>query len=500
MFLLSATFWSIMRVFIAYCISLLIGILYGIFSATNLHRERWMLPLLDILQSVPILGFFPVAVTILVVLFHGQRIGLELAAIFLIVTSQLWNIAFGVYETIKTFPKDLLEMTQSFGMNVTFTVEHIYLPALVPTIIYNSGVSIAVGWYFLMASEIITLGNVEVQLPGLGTAMMAYVSQGNLLGTFGVIGMIVLVNFITQWFIFRPLIEWSDLFKFGAVGSAPEEPRLVTILRNSIPWQKISEWINRLIQLGRRFQKSPVFSRVSHYLTFSALAGLFGYFLYWMLKPPYPDIIREIPKSLFFTTLRVVGAVFLSVILSFPFVVKATQTPRNVKNIYLTAAILGSIPAVIFYPLIVRGLGRENMELAAIILLLTGSFWYTLFNMLKGALMLPTTLVEMAHIFDIRGWWYYKTILIPSMLPSLITGAITAWGGAWNTSMVAEKVTFGQESFSLPGIGSLLIAATAQTKHLLWVVLVMTLWIALINTFFWKKWYRYTSEKYNFTE
>lgn len=114
--------------------------------------------------------------------------------------------------------------------------------------------------------------------------------------------------------------------------------------------------------------------------------------------------------------------------------------------------------------------------------------------------MLPSTLVEMAHIFDIRGWWYYKTILIPSMLPSLITGAITAWGGAWNTSMVAEKVTFGQESFSLPGIGSLLIAATAQTKHLLWVVLVMTLWIALINTFFWKKWYRYTSEKYNFTE
>ena len=278
MFLLSAAFWSTMRVFIAYCISLLIGILYGIFSATNLHRERWMLPLLDILQSVPILGFFPVAVTILVVLFHGQRIGLELAAIFLIVTSQLWNIAFGVYETIKTFPKDLLEMTQSFGMNVTFTVEHIYLPALVPTIIYNSGVSIAVGWYFLMASEIITLGNVEVQLPGLGTAMMAYVSQGNLLGTFGVIGMIVLVNFITQWFIFRPLIEWSDLFKFGAVGSAPEEPRLVTILRNSIPWQKISEWINRLIQLGRRFQKSPVFSRVSHYFDFQRFSWSFWIF------------------------------------------------------------------------------------------------------------------------------------------------------------------------------------------------------------------------------
>ncbi len=500
MFLLSAAFWSIVRVFIAYCLSLLFGILYGILSATEPRRERWMIPFLDVLQSVPILGFFPIAVTILVVIFRGQRIGLELAAIFLIITSQLWNIAFGVYETIKTFPKDLLEMTRSFGMNTTFIIEHIYLPALVPTIIYNSGVSIAVGWYFLMASEIITLGNVEVRLPGLGTAMMGYVTQGNLFGTLSVIGIIVLVNFITQWFIFRPLIEWSDLFKFGAVGSAPEEPKLVTILRNGIPWHQVSGWINRMVQWGGRFQKSPVFLRILNYLISIVFASLFGYFLYWMMKPPYPHIVGEIPKSLFITSFRVIGAVFLSVVLSFPFVVKATKTASNVKNIYVFAAILGSIPAVIFYPLIVRGLGREHMELAAIILLLTGSFWYTLFNMLKGALMLPTTLVEMAHIFGIHGWVYYKTILIPAMLPSLITGAITAWGGAWNTSMVAEKVTFGQESFSIPGIGSLLLASTAHAKDLLWVVLIMTLWIVVVNTFFWKKWYRYSSEKYTFTE
>jgi NitT/TauT family transport system permease protein len=180
--LLSAALWSTFRVFVAYIFSLLFGIAYGILAATSPQRERLMVPLLDVLQSVPILGFFPIAVSVLVFLFRGQRIGLELAAVFLIFTSQVWNIAFGVYETVKTFPQDILEMARSFGMSSAFVVKRLYLPALVPTVLYNSGVSIAVGWYFLMASEIITLGNVEVRLPGLGTAMMRYVASGNLPG------------------------------------------------------------------------------------------------------------------------------------------------------------------------------------------------------------------------------------------------------------------------------------------------------------------------------
>ncbi|MCX7667956.1 MAG: ABC transporter permease subunit, partial [Atribacterota bacterium] len=287
MYLLSAAFWSVIRIFIAYFVSLLFGIIYGVLAAMNPRRERWMIPLLDVLQSVPILGFFPIAVSILVILFRGQRIGLELAAIFLIFTSQVWNIAFGVYETVKTFPRDIAEMARSFGMNPNFLVKRIYVPALIPTIIYNSGVSIAVGWYFLMASEIITLGNVEIRLPGLGTAMMGYVAQGNLAGMLTTVGTIVFINWCTQWFLFRPLIEWSDLFKFGAVGSAPEEPGIVTFLRNNIRWEKLSQHLDRILSWGEAVRKHQRLLSSLRYVFYAVLLGFFAYFLYWLLKPPY---------------------------------------------------------------------------------------------------------------------------------------------------------------------------------------------------------------------
>lgn len=500
MYLLSAVFWSVIRIFIAYFVSLLFGIVYGVLAAMNPRRERWMIPLLDVLQSVPILGFFPIAVSILVFLFRGQRIGLELAAIFLIFTSQVWNIAFGVYETVKTFPRDIAEMALSFGMNSNFLVKRIYVPALIPTIIYNSGVSLAVGWYFLMASEIITLGNVEIRLPGLGTAMMGYVAQGNLAGMLTTVGTIVFINWCTQWFLFRPLIEWSDLFKFGAVGSAPEEPGIVAFLRNNIRWEKISQHLDRILSWGETLRKHQKILSSLRYVFYTALLGLFAYFLYWLLRPPYSPRLVEIPENLIATTFRVIVAVGLSILLSFPFVIKAIRASNTVKNIYTLAATMGSVPAVIFYPLIVRSVGREYMGVAAVLLLLTGSLWYTLFNMLKGALMIPSTIIEMANNFGVRGFLYYRTILIPAMLPSLITGTITAWGGAWNASMVAEEVNFGKEIFSIHGIGSLLLSATAQPKELLWVVLAMTLWIVFINTFFWKRWYNHAAEKYNFSE
>jgi NitT/TauT family transport system permease protein len=500
MYLLSAAFWSVIRIFIAYFISLLFGILYGVLAAMNPRRERWMIPLLDVLQSVPILGFFPIAVSLLVFVFRGQRIGLELAAIFLIFTSQVWNIAFGVYETVKTFPRDIAEMATSFGMNPNFLVKRIYIPALIPTIIYNSGVSLAVGWYFLMASEIITLGNVEIRLPGLGTAMMGYVSQGNLVGTLSTVSTIVFINWCTQWFLFRPLIEWSDLFKFGAVGNAPEEPGIVAFLRNNIRWEKLSRQLDRIIAWGESIRKHQQFFSFLRYAFYVALLGLSAYFLYWLARPPYSPRLIQIPESLIVTTFRVIIAVGLSILLSFPFVIKAIRTSGAVKNIYTLAATMGSVPAVIFYPLIVRSIGREYMGTAAILLLLTGSLWYTLFNMLKGALMIPSTIIEMASNFGVRGFLYYRTILIPAMLPSLITGAITAWGGAWNASMVAEEVNFGREVFSIPGIGSLLLSSTNQPRELLWVVLSMTLWIVIINTLFWKRWYKHAAEKYNFSE
>ncbi|WP_018962629.1 ABC transporter permease subunit [Coprothermobacter platensis] len=497
--LISAACWSTYRIFVAYILSLAFGIFYGVSANVSPKREKFMIALLDVLQSVPILGFFPVAIAFFAAVFQGQRIGLELAAIFLIFTSQAWNIAFGVYETIKTLPREFGEVSKAFNFGPDFTVRRVYLPAMIPTIVFNSGVSMANGWYFLMASEIISLGNKQVKLPGLGSTMMSYLAQGNIWGVIASIGTIVLINALLQIFIFRPLVRWSELFQYNATGSAPEWPTVVDVLSGLGRALRIDTFLVSLVSLGNR-----AYGKVAKYVIYgigTIVAAAVGYLLYWLFTPPYPwDILVQIPTALTVTAMRVIAAVVISVLLALPFVIRSVRNVQTAQNIYSLASILGSIPAVIFYPPIVALGGRSYMELLSILLLLTGSFWYALFNMSKGAMLLPGVLTEMSQVFNIKGWLYYKNVLIPAILPPLITGALTAWGGAWNASIVAEHVQFGDQVYSIPGIGSLLTEATSNTKALVLTVLCMTVLIVLVNMLFWRPWYSRSAEKYNITE
>ncbi|NPV88212.1 ABC transporter permease subunit [Coprothermobacteraceae bacterium] len=497
--LVTAAFYSTYRVLAAYMLSLAFGIVYGVAAARGPRREKIMLAVLDVLQSVPILGFFPVAVTMFVALFRGARAGYELAAIFLIFTSQSWNIAFGVYETIKTLPKDLKELSLAFNFTPGFAIQRIYLPAMVPTIVFNSGVSMANGWYFLMASEIISLGNRDVRLPGLGTTMMNYLSQGNTTGVLLSIGTIILINALLQLVVFRPLVRWAELFRYNAVGTAPEWPTVVDVLSALGRALRIDSALVRLVSVGERMS-----SRLAKFvlITVSVLAAIaFVWLIVWLLTPPYPwDVLVQIPAALVITAMRVIAAVIISVFIALPFVIRSIKSVETAQNIYTMASVLGSVPAVIFYPPIVALAGRENMELFSILLLLTGSFWYALFNMSKGAMLLPGSLTEMAKVFGIKGLMYYRSILIPAILPPLITGALTAWGGAWNASIVAEHVEFGHSTFEIPGIGSLLVSSTANSKALILVVLAMTALIVAVNMLFWRPWYQRAAEKYNLTE
>jgi NitT/TauT family transport system permease protein len=484
---------------VAYLLSLVFGVFYGVSANSGPRREKVLIAVLDVLQSVPILGFFPIAVAFFVAIFGGQRIGMELAAIFLIFTSQAWNIAFGVYETIKTLPKDLNEVSKAFNFGPSFTIKRIYLPAMIPTIVFNSGVSMANGWYFLMASEIISLGNQQVKLPGLGSSMMTYLAQGNILGVSASIGTIVLINALLQFLIFRPLVRWSELFQYNATGSAPEWPGVVDVLSGLGRALHIDNFLVNLVSVGNRS-----LSKVTKYILYVVAGGgaaALAYMFYWLFSPPYPwDILSQIPAALTVTAMRVVAAVVLSVLLALPFVIRSVRNVQTAQNIYSIASILGSIPAVIFYPPIVALGGRSYMEPLSILLLLTGSFWYALFNMSKGAMLLPGTLTEMAQVFGVKGRLYYRNILIPAILPPLITGALTAWGGAWNASIVAEHVEFGNQVFSIPGIGSLLTQATSNTKALILTVLCMTALIVFVNMVFWRPWYSRSAEKYNLTE
>jgi len=497
--LISAALWSTYRIFVAYFLSLAFGIFYGVSASSGPRREKIMIAILDILQSVPILGFFPVAIAFFVAVFRGQRIGLELAAIFLIFTSQAWNIAFGVYETVKTLPRELVEVGKAFNFSKTFTIQRIYLPAMVPTIVFNSGVSMANGWYFLMASEIITLGSQEVRLPGLGSSMMNYLAQGNILGVVMCIGTIVLINALLQVLIFRPLVKWSELFQYNAVGTAPEWPAVADVLFDFGKALKVDTVLVKLVSQGTK--KLSAVAKYVFYAIGAALVGGLGYLVIWLFSPPYPsNILSQIPAALTVTTMRVVAAVVIAVLLALPFVIRSVKNVAAAQNIYSLASILGSIPAVVFYPPIVALGGRAYMEPLSILLLLTGSFWYALFNMSKGAMLLPGVLTEMAQVFNIKGGLYYKNILIPAILPPLITGALTAWGGAWNASIVAEHVQFGDKVYSIPGIGALLVQSTADTKALLLIVLSMTALIVLVNMLFWRPWYSKAAEKYNITE
>ena len=504
---------STLRMAIAYVISLLFSLVYARVAAGSRGAERVMLPLLDILQSIPILSFMPGVVLGLAALFPGRTLGLELAAIILIFTSQAWNLAFSFHQSLITIPRELSEAASVYRLGRWRRFTKLELPHGAIALIANSMMSWAGGWFFLMASEQFTLGDKNLRLPGLGSFLAAAADAGN--GRALAVGLLTLITVIVllDQLLWRPLVAWSDRFKFEQTGSAdaPTSPVLELLQGSSmINWLRTRVITRALRALDRSLSAhrrpssvKPEERDVSLWMpTMVAFAA--GIFLLalvawgaWSAAHVVAGLSwsdwRYVLECAGATFLRTTVALLLAAAWTVPVGVAIGMNPRLARRLQPLVQIAASVPATAVFPVLLFALlalpGGLNM--AAVALMLLGTQWYVLFNVIAGAMAIPSDLREAAVTYHVTGWRRWKTLILPAIFPYLVTGMITATGGAWNASIVSEYVTFAGRKVSTVGLGALIARAAdgGQFPLLLAGTLVMSAIVIAGNRLVWRRLY-----------
>ncbi|MGB9661935.1 MAG: ABC transporter permease [Moorellaceae bacterium] len=512
-------FRSFLRMLAAYLLSLVFSLFYGYKAGTDRRAEKILLPVLDVLQSVPILGFFPAAVYFFINLFRGSTIGIELASIFLIFTSQAWNMTFGFYESLRTVPKSLAEACAVYGLKGYLRLKRLYLPAGIPKLVYNSILSWAGGWYFLIAAEIIALGPIEYSLPGLGSYLIRTVEKGELGLTLAGLAALILVITLMNIFIWRPLTFWSERFKYEFDGGGSQA--IPKGLGYRLWWQApVFSWlrtetVNLLGAMvaaveaqGWKFERLMKAGRILSYVFFwvGGLALLYALVrglaaLVVLLSLPWPPELWAIPKAVIYSFLRLTVAYLLSLAWTVPVAIWVGHNKKAYEVLTPVFEILASVPATALFPIIIFAVIQltGRMEPAAVLLLLTGMQWYLLFNLIASVKNIPEDIKQAAAAFGVRGIFYLQRVVFPAMVPSLITGSITAWGGGWNALIVAEYIVYAGQTFAVFGIGSLLDQATYGTGNfqVIWSSLIaMMVTIIVMNRLVWRPLFAWAASRY----
>jgi NitT/TauT family transport system permease protein len=510
-------FCSFYRMLIAYLLSLIFAITYGLGAAKGPVYERFMIPAIDIAQSVPVVGFFPAAIYFFVALAHGSRIGIEMAAIFLIFTSQAWNLALGVYEAAKTIPIDSVEALDAFGASRWLKLKRLLIPAAVPKLVYNSILSWVSGWYFLIACEIITVGPANYRLPGLGSFLMEAADKGRVGELIGGLATLLAVIVFMDLCVWQPLSVWAEKFRYEF--AATSEPTGSMWMANVIGGfgegvghsihmrvHAITRSLQRVWEL--RPQPSPaaraLLTRAGGVLRVTLLLTLLGLFIYGSiagvfslfhaLAKPWPAEAKLIPMATAASFLRLGVAYLISLAWTLPCALWAAESPRFNRVVAPFAEIAGSMPATALFPLIVVLVIEVTggMNLASVLLILTGMQWYLLFNLLAGMRQVPADLKEAARSFGLTRFGTWRKLTVPALLPSLITGSITAWGGGWNALILSEYFVYHDHTYKVLGLGALLDDATYATGNsvmILLSLLSMIIAVMAINRLVWRRLY-----------
>lgn len=509
-------FLSTGRMAIAYLLSLVFTLVYGYASARNRTAERIMMPLLDVLQSVPILSFLPVVLLSLTAILP-QRFATELAAIILIVTSQAWNMTYSFYQSMKTIPTELREASSIFRLNGWLRFRTMELPFAALGLIWNSMMSWAGGWFFLMASEIFTVGSKDFRLPGLGSYLQTAANEGNVRAIFFGIGTLILVIVLLDQLVWRPVLTWANKFKVEMVESdTPPESWFYDLLSRSWiikqltrrVWHPLNEKIDRL--MGRimpaELPAGPIGpsrrSIIGPAIAIIALLGLiYGSIeaIGLLAQLPVADYGR-IGVGLIATLLRVALSLVIAVAWTIPVGVLIGSNQKLAAFLQPIVQVVASIPATALFPVIVLALINltGGLDVSAVILMLLGTQWYVLFNVIAGASAIPQDLSFTTALLQVKGWARWRTLILPALFPYLITGMITASGGAWNASIVAEHINFSGQSLSTTGVGALIAEATATGNYplLLASTLALIITVVTINRTFWRRLYKVAEERY----
>ena len=501
---------SLLRITLAYVLSLGFTLVYGYIAAYNAKAERFMIPLLDVLQSIPVLSFLPGVMLAMVALFPSRQLGVELGAILLIFTGQVWNMAFSFYASLKSIPQEMREAANIYRFSWWQRFTEMELPFAAIGLVWNSMMSVAGGWFALMACEMFVLGSRDFRLPGLGSYLQTAASAGDthsiLLGVFTMIGVIVLLD----QFVWRPVIAWAEKFKVEQVESA-EVPHswVLNLLQHSRALAQLEQKAvfplreSLMSFFSRRHNTRSADAPAPRWKTYAlgilgiAALGLTGYAVVRvaiLLTGLDHSEVTELGQGLRATFLRVIAALLIGAAWTIPVGVKIGFSPRLARVAQPLAQIAASVPANAFFPVILLILFRlgAGLGVGSILLLLLGTQWYILFNVIAGAMAIPTDLKEACTVCRISGWQRWRKLILPGIFPYLLTGMVTASGGAWNASIVAEYFHFKGQTFSTIGLGSTISRATDGGNYdlLIAATIVMAAMVVTVNRLVWRRLYR----------
>jgi NitT/TauT family transport system permease protein len=505
-----------LRMFAALVASLVFTFTFAPLAAKSRRAGLIMVPLLDILQSVPILGFLTFTVVFFMSLFPGQVLGLELAAVFAIFTSQAWNMAFSLYQSLKTVPNDLEEAARSFRLTGWQRFWRLEVPFGAPGLVWNMMMSMSGGWFFVVASEAISVGDSAWKLPGIGSYVALALEQRDILAvTYAILTMLVVIVVYDQ-LLFRPLVAWSAKFRFETTaGATAEDPWVLKLLRRTQLLHMLAAAFGIVMGAigGLRIsvrrpqptaQRTP--SRAMDLLFLVALLGVAG-FAVWRIVAfvsrtlTWDDLLAATGLGCI-TLARVLVLMVLATLVWVPIGVWLGLRPVWARRVQPLAQFLAAFPANLLFPPFVLFIVRFHLspDIWLTPLMVLGTQWYILFNVVAGAAAYPSDLKEAAANFRVGGWLWWRTVIIPGIFSYYVTGAITASGGSWNAAIVAEVASWGDTKLTAHGLGAYIAQATEQgdMARVVLGVAVMSVFVLLLNRILWRPLYAYASRRLTF--
>lgn len=503
-----------LRMFIALFVSLVFSLVIATLAAKSRKAALVILPALDILQSVPVLGFLTFTVVFFMGLFPGKETGVECAAIFAIFTSQVWNMTFSFYQSLRTVPNDLYDVSRQFSFSPWQRFVRLELPFATPGLVWNMMMSMSGGWFFVVASEAITVGDTTVSLPGIGSWLALAIEQQNIAAiawaVLAMVGGIIAYDLL----FFRPIVAWADKFRFEQTASQKRprsrvydllrSTRLVPLVLLALGSLKASLFLEKIPRLPSiRFKTSARVSRAGDLawlvlVAAACIAGILHLSRFIGSTLGWDDVASTFGLGLA-TLLRVSVLIVLASVVWVPIGVWIGLNPRWAERLQPVAQLLAAFPANVLFPFAVIAIValKLNPDVWLSPLMILGTQWYILFNVIAGASALPTDLREASRSFHVRGWQWWRQVALPGVFPYYITGALTAAGGSWNASIVAEAVSWGDQHLYASGLGAFIAqATTAGDLHRVALgVVVMSIFVVGFNRLLWRPLYGFAERR-----
>jgi len=506
---------TMMRMLAALVASLIFTLTYATLAAKSRRTEMVLIPILDVLQSVPVLGYLSFTVVFFVSLFPGNALGPELAAIFAVFTSQAWNMAFSFYQSLRTIPTDLDEASRSFRFSGWQRFWRLEVPFAMPGLIWNMMMSMSGGWFFVVASEAISVGDLQIALPGIGSYVARAIQDRDLVAIGWAIAAMTVAIVLYDQLLFRPLVAWADKFRVEQT-AAQVAPRswVIDMFRQATLLRRVGEGIGVAIETFQRarlalplgapaLRMRPLPSSAVDIFWYALVVAALAYSFWMLLRFVGPGLswadVTVVVKDGILTLLRVAVLIGLATLIWVPIGVAVGLQPALTEKVQPIAQFLAAFPANLLFPiavfLIVRFDLTPNIWLSPLMIL--GTQWYILFNVIAGASAFPTDFREAAAGFRIKGWRWWREVMLPGVFPYYVTGAITASGGAWNASIVSEAVSWGPTKLSASGLGAYIAQMTEAGDYprIALGIAVMSVLVIAMNRRLWRPLYAFAERR-----